>query len=218
MKIFSGTECQVCNGIGHVIDQFTKRQMLCPACGSRLLRRISRLPIEADKASFNTLVRYPWIEPAFNMAWEVVNRPVPNWWFTMEGSFGVGKTALMYAMCNHLMSRGVQVLYFRAFEAMQFIKDGFADNTSSQRVEEIQRVPVLAMDEVAYDMSDYDAKVIADIMGYRYARGGESLTIMAYNPPMTLLPPLVQSRIKDARSRFFSIAGRDLRPYIRSAS
>ncbi len=214
---FSNTVCRVCNDIGHVIDPRSRSQMLCPACGSRLLRRISRLPNEADKATFETLVRYPWIDPAIRSALEVVVRPVPNWWFTMEGAFGVGKTALMYAMCNYLMSRGIQVLYFRAFEAMQFIKDGFADNTASSRVEEIQRVPVLAMDEVAYDMSDYDAKVIADIMGYRYARGAESLTIMAYNPPMTLLPPLVQSRIRDARSQFFSIAGRDLRPYIRSA-
>ncbi len=204
--------CPRCNGTRHLKGEHGL--ILCPKCGTDLLWTVSRLPKEARAVSFGVLKPYPWLLPAMQAAWEVANRPEPNWWFTMEGNFGIGKTALIYAMCNHLIERGFAVLYMRAFEAMQHIKDGFSDNTASDRTTALQTVRVLALDEIAYSMSDYDSKVLSDILGYRYARGGELLTLMAYNPPHAL-PPLVASRIMDGRSRFFKLAGTDLRPHVR---
>lgn len=209
---FQGSVCPRCNGTRHLKGE--QGLILCPVCGTDLLWTVSRLPSEARAVTFDVLKPYPWLLPAMESAWEVVNRPAPSWWFTMEGNFGIGKTALIYAMCNYLIGRGIPVLYMRAFEAMQHIKDGFSDNTASDRTTALQTVKVLALDELAYSMSEYDSKVISDIMGYRYARGNELLTLMAYNPPHTL-PPLVASRIMDGRSRFFKLAGTDLRPHVR---
>lgn len=179
-----------------------------------MLRRASNLPAEAKGATFSTLTPYPWLVPALAAAQEVTARPVPNWWYTLSGAYGIGKTAVIYAMLNACLERNLKVCYFRAFDAMQYIKSGIADGTIDARIEEMKTVGVLALDEVGYDATDYDKKVLTEILGERYARGRACLTVMAYNPPLQL-PALVLSRINDGRSRAFKLEGRDLRPLIK---
>jgi hypothetical protein len=206
--------CPTCLDAQHVLDK-TGNVQLCPNCGPALLWQISRLPPEAKGARLSNLIVYPWLVDAIAAARKVVERPTPNWWFTLEGPFGVGKTALTYAILNEcIYQRGAKAIYFSAFDAMQYVKAGFSNGTSDVRASELQDVPVLGLDEIGYNASEYDQKVLGQILAHRYARGASCLTVLAYNPPL-MLPSFITTRIRDGRSYYFRLGGSDLRPHIR---
>lgn len=114
----------------------------------------------------------------------------------LQGPYGSGKTHLAYAIANELVSRGCSLAADSLPSLLQFIRDGFDDNSAGQRLRDLQTVDLLILDDVGAERStDWASEQVYIIVNHRYVF--ERWTIFTSNEPVTRLAGRIGSRIAE---------------------
>lgn len=93
----------------------------------------------------------------------------------LGGKPGSGKTHLLMAISNALISRGIPVLYFPFVEGLDELKSEIRENGSGyqKKLEQLQRAPVLFIDDLykikkGDEPTKYEIKFLFSVINYRY--------------------------------------------------
>lgn len=89
--------------------------------------------------------------------------------FVVLGQVGSGKTHLLFAIANSLLSSGVQVIYFPYVEAINDLKSNF--EIIEEKVERLKKVEVLFIDDLFKGRdkpTSWQIETMFSIINYRY--------------------------------------------------
>ena len=147
----------------------------------------------------------------------------PAGFVTFYGAYGTGKSHLLKGLVNGFRAAGVRARYATLPDLLADIRDRFGDDRGGVAVEEAidayQRIPVLAVDEVAdpdrANLTGWAKETIFRLLDARYNRRSEVLTAMASN----VRPEQMTAEWGYLRSRMggglvVEVGGEDMRPYI----
>lgn len=115
------------------------------------LIRSHYVPKEIMEASFSTIERdLPRLD-ALNALMEFcltyeVGKKMPG--IYLYGPLGVGKSRMMGAACRKLAERGIPSIMVYLPEFLREVKDAIQDGRVQEKVEVLQRVPVLVLDDI----------------------------------------------------------------------
>jgi DNA replication protein DnaC len=140
----------------------------------------------------------------------------PSGMLTIWGGPGNGKTIALLAIVNELRERrGVEVAYLRFPDLVDWLRDGFNDDTERDRYEFVRNVPVLALDEVdKARMTEYADEFRFRFLDdrYRLALAKQAVTVLAMNCDPQDLPYHIYSRLNDGRFDIVHNTDSDFRP------
>lgn len=93
----------------------------------------------------------------------------------LGGKPGSGKTHLLLAIANALLSRGIAVLYFPFVEGLDELRSEIRDSGGGyqRKLERLQRAPVLFIDDLyktkkGDEPTKYEIKFLFSVVNYRY--------------------------------------------------
>jgi DNA replication protein DnaC len=141
----------------------------------------------------------------------------PQYFYTLMGKPGRGKTRLLAAIVNEARKTGRTAVYTTTSELFDHLRATYAPTqagtlTYDAMMDKITSCTVLALDEFdRYSPTDWAQEKFFQLIERRYRRGDECLTCFATNAALDDLPQYVTSRMLDRRSHVFEIVGADLR-------
>lgn len=139
-------------------------------------------------------------------------------WVALIGTRGTGKTHLLAAVANQLLSRGESPLYVVAPDFLDYLRAGYdterenkISQNAAQRMEDARGCPVLLLDDLgAEKRSEWTDEQLYRLLNFRYNEGLP--TVVASNVTLDKLEPRIASRLQDASlSRIVLLAGEDQR-------
>ena len=141
-------------------------------------------------------------------------------WVALIGTRGTGKTHLLAAVANLLISRGESALYVVEPDFLDYLRAGYGfddaekvkvSESASRRMEDVRACPVLLLDDVgAGQRTTWTDEQLYRLLNYRYNEGLP--TVVASNVTLDKLEPRIASRLQDASlSRIVLLAGEDQR-------
>jgi DNA replication protein DnaC len=231
--VLCNPSCETCGGIGYVrwdvpIDHPSFGKLArCPNTNPKkrdpgFLRRYGLSPDEI-KMDWNSIipVRDSNIAEVVTQVKEVFERGYG--WIYLWGTFGIGKTLIQKITVAASIRAGKEAVYIRMAEIMDMLRDGYQADNFSDRMETLQKFPVLCIDEfdrVAEKKTDgisWVSEKRFTLMDVRYvsAGRGETLTIMTGNKnPAQLVfdDGYLSDRIHDHRFLVLEVTGESLRP------
>lgn len=186
----------------------------CPA-GAEIARRWRSLPAEAEGVTLATLRSVP--DPSWQAARAAITAfaAMPRGWLILSGTYGTGKTRLLYAALNELAARGRYGRYLTMPDLLDQLRDGITAGLYAERLDRVVEAPILALDELDKFRTDSDwaADVLEKLFIRRYREARYTGTLLVYNRERAdRLPAFLQSRIHDSHFRFVDLNGPDLRP------
>lgn len=135
--------------------------------------------------------------------------PAPSGWYSLLGSYGVGKTGILKSLVAGFVRAGVEARYVRAEDILTEIRATFDGDTDGGNEFEIirkySRIRVLAVDEVGTDRMSSTQWAQAKLMSVfdnRYSLRDHIATILATNETPESLSTVygyLASRMKDGR-------------------
>ena len=139
----------------------------------------------------------------------------PDGWLLLRGNRGTGKTHLMAAVANALMSAGQSPLYVVVPDFLDYLREGYdaeklAEN-ASRRMRDARDCPVLLLDDLGVEKRTlWTDEQMYRLLNHRYNEGLP--TVIASNVEMEELEPRIASRMQDsALARMVVLAGEDQR-------
>lgn len=139
----------------------------------------------------------------------------PQFFYTLTGKPGRGKTRLLAAIVNESRKTGRTAVYTTTSELLDHLRAAYAPGanvTFDGLLDKITTCTVLALDEFdRYSPTEWAQEKFFQLIERRYRRGDECLTCFATNAALDDLPQYVTSRMQDRRSHIFEIVGADLR-------
>ena len=152
-------------------------------------------------------------------------------WVFWSRAFGTGKTGILVALVQACWDQNIQALYQSVPAMLDRLRSSYAEGDYSALMDELKRIPVLALDEfhrwhnnarssdddLTEGSPSWAAEKIFQIIEDRYLHWDERLTLVATNrnPDKGDLDPIA-SRFSDSlRSRIIEVNGGDLRPNAR---
>lgn len=148
----------------------------------------------------------------------LINRQSPEAknWLVLQGGLGMGKTGLAAAIVNEMSAGLVPVLFFRLQEMFQEIQSRYgkdASPTADELILEIQRAPVLILDEFnVSNVSNDKARIIEEVIRYRHGRS--LATVITCNVDQRGMSAMWGDRTADVifeRAHWISLGGQKLR-------
>ena len=141
-------------------------------------------------------------------------------WVALIGTRGTGKTHLLAAVANLLISRGESALYVVEPDFLDYLRAGYGfddaekvkvSESASRRMEDVRACPVLLLDDVgAGQRTTWTDEQLYRLLNFRYNEGLP--TVVASNVTLDKLEPRIASRLQDASlSRIVLLAGEDQR-------
>lgn len=122
----------------------------------------------------------------------------PAGWLYIHGPVGSGKSHLAAAVCNHLAARGRTVAYATAAGLMTFLKAGFADSSADRRLLALQRVELLAIDDLGTERralaGEWAYEQFYELLNARYLH--ERPTVLTSNLPPSHLEERLRDRVR----------------------
>jgi DNA replication protein DnaC len=183
------------------------------AAGLRVVADWQQLPPDAAGVTLESLFDHPDQDQAYAATEAFCANPVG--WLTFGGTYGVGKTALLYAALNRLAERHRYGRYTTAPELIDKLRNLVrAGGDPDRYLDRWCDAPLIAIDELdKYDPTEFAEKSLFRLFNARYQRWQTSGTLIAYNlDRQDRLPAFLRSRIADGRFRFVRLAGADVRP------
>ena len=87
----------------------------------------------------------------------------------LSGGVGTGKTHLAAAIANHLVSKGIPVLFGTFGEHLEKIKEEFDVTDRREYLSKMKSTPMLVLDDVGKENStDWSKQILFDVINYRY--------------------------------------------------
>lgn len=143
---------------------------------SERLMKSSKITPEFQKKTFGNFTREgrpPLVQDAYKAAYNYVqdldDKNIPNKSIALLGRPGCGKTHLLMAISNNLISKRTQVLYFPFVEGFNEIKSNL--DSLETRIHQMQQAQVLYIDDLfkgRKEVTDFVIEQVFAIINYRY--------------------------------------------------
>lgn len=204
----SDSMCPDCNGqryyhydvvVGH---PFFGQLIPCPTCNQHTIDSLSGLS-ERERAiniaNISTNGR-PNTKAMKAAALEFINRPTG--FLSFHGKYGNGKTTIIMAIVNALITKGINVRYLTASDLLAYMRDTFNSETKEtdyDRVHELARIQVLCIDEMdKLRDTEYSREIQQELINLRYRDASVLGTILAWNGGRDAISmPAVVSRLSE---------------------
>jgi DNA replication protein DnaC len=113
----------------------------------------------------------------------------------LYGPYGSGKSHLAAAILNAAAARGLEARYASSLALLRLIRQGFKDRSADDRLEALQTVPLLVIDDLGVENeTEWNDASLFDLINARYV--AERATIYTSNlAPHELRDPRIASRI-----------------------
>jgi DNA replication protein DnaC len=188
----------------------------CSVCGpqrqAEYLRKMDGLTNEMRTWAFANTVTTRNAE-----AWQTAQAVAqsPEWFFTLTGPYGVGKTRMLTCIVNAAREARWPAVYLTTAELLDHLRSAYAPgaNVSYDAMwDRVSTARVLALDELdRWNPTPWAQEKFFQLVDARYRAGAEMLTVFATNSGIEGLPGYVQSRMMDRRCRIFNMTGGDVR-------
>lgn len=217
--------CPECQGLRFVVRDLAVghpdfgRSLPCSLCGGEVqqvaLKRMSRLSDAMLKITFDPPST---IETEYNRAALAAMRAQvarPQWFVTLLGPNGRGKSHLLAALVNASIAAGHSAVYLTTAELLDELRATFAPKSKlefSKVFDAALNAKVLVLDEFnRFNPTEWALEKFLQLIEYRYRKGDELLTAFASNAGFEDFEPYVASRMQDRRCLVFTIDGPDMR-------
>lgn len=126
----------------------------------------------------------------------------PQGWLVILGPFGCGKTHLAAAIANERMHRGGQAMFVTAADLVDYLRRTMNNNSPNQitfneRFSLIRDTPLLVLDDMSYDLSDFWKEKLFQILDHRYV--SRLPTVITTSRPLEELDARLVTRLLDGR-------------------
>ena len=125
----------------------------------------------------------------------------PHGFVALSGPPGIGKTMLSMCAVNDARNRGYAAVYMTAKDLLDHLRASFApdsNTTYDARWDLITKASVLAIDELSLSAAKpWAIEQLEELIGIRYRRIGDMLTIIATNHSLDSFTPKLTSRFND---------------------
>lgn len=215
--------CAECKDTGLVSDpDFPGNTIKCTACAHRrraqYLQRLCGLTLRERLASLNDIRATSNSDTARMVSAARRFIDAPMGFLTIYGTCGNAKTVVLQSIINACLAHDIEAIYVTFYDALQWIRAGFSDETAQHRIEQLRTVKVLAIDELdKVKESDWVIEFRNQLIDYRYRFGlsDQCGTVFAMNGEIDLLPEWLSSRLRDGRNVVIQNNDRDMRPLLR---
>jgi DNA replication protein DnaC len=125
---------------------------------------------------------------------------LPTGWLLLAGNVGSGKSHLAFAIANALLARGVGVYWETVPELLDALRAGFGDGSYTDRLQLMQRVPVLILDDLGTENStQWVSEKLFQLLNHRYMKNSPTVvtTNLDVDDPEVKLSARIRSRLLD---------------------
>lgn len=191
--------------------------MRCSTCGTQrqteYLQRIDGLSREMRGWQFGNTARHARNQQALDDAMALALSP--EWFYTLTGPYGVGKTRILVCIVNAGREAGWPSVYMTTAALLDHLRTAYApgsDVTFDAMWERIVTARILALDELdRWNATAWAQEKFFQLIDERYRNGADRLTVFATNANVDTLPGYVVSRMFDRRCRVYELTGADVR-------
>ncbi|NOK64250.1 MAG: AAA family ATPase [Chloroflexi bacterium AL-W] len=115
-------------------------------------------------------------------------------WLYLYGGYGSGKSHLAAAIAHIGIERGMSVSYASVPQLIRFINSGFADRSADARMEALQTVGMLVLDDIGTQPNtEHNNTTLFELINARYLY--QRITILTSNKAVTAHEGRIASRI-----------------------
>ena len=219
--------CPRCRGMGWLVHDVSPGHALfgsrglvpCDVCGQQrqaaYLLDLCGLTGEMLGYTFQTTKRLTANAAAYDAARQVV--AYPQWFLTLQGAPGVGKTRLLGTIVNEARAAGRKAVYTTTAELLDHLRAAYAPGvagalTFDALLDKVTDCTVLALDEFdRWNPTAWAQEKFFQLIEARYRDGERRLTCFATNAELDTLPQYITSRMQDRRCRVYTLSGPDIR-------
>lgn len=189
----------------------------CSLCGNEdrqiALRRMSRMTQSLSAVTFEKTVPTQFNQTALGALRAMPQNP--QWFVTLLGPNGRGKTHLLAALVNACIAAGHLSVYLTTAELLDELRATFNPKSSldySKMFDAALNAKVLVLDEFnRFNPTPWALEKLFQLIEYRYRKGDELLTAFASNATLEDFEPYIASRMQDRRCLVFNLDGPDMR-------
>lgn len=140
----------------------------------------------------------------------------PSTFYTLLGSFGLGKTRLLACMVNAGRAAGYTAVYTTTADLLDYLRAAYNPETRGlafdERWELLASARILAIDEFdRWNPTEWAREKFEQLIDTRYRNRGTHLTAFAANANKDALPGYVRSRMEDSTCYLYRMSGQDVR-------
>lgn len=200
--------CPECNGQRYfhydvgMDHPYFGRAFPCPVCNQATLDNLCGLKAHERGIALEHihLTSRPATTKAVQAARDFI--AAPRGFFSVHGNYGNGKTTILMAVVNALISKGIESRYITAASLLAYLRETFNEETQESdydRLHELARVPVLCVDEMdKLRDTPYSRELQQELINLRYRDAGVLGTVLAWNGALNDLPfPAIVSRLSE---------------------
>ena len=205
--------CEACSGAGYVhprrddgsVDY--SKAVPCKARGclydSAMAYKMGEIRansgmVEHEQSFDNFDADVPGVKKAYKAAWNIAEGLGELTWLLIYGGVGNGKTHLLNAIADRVMSRGIPTRLVMMADLMAELRMSMDEHKADARLDELKRIPFLLIDELGLEFgTEWEKSRIEELLASRWANARH--TVVATNRDITELPQRLQSRFRDKR-------------------
>jgi DNA replication protein DnaC len=117
-------------------------------------------------------------------------------WLYLFGNYGAGKSHLAAAVANAVATRGIKTTYASVPKLLDFIRTGYKDGSASARVEALQSVALLVLDDLGAEASKRDTdELLFQLLNHRSRERANLPTVITSNVHPDDLEPRIADRV-----------------------
>jgi DNA replication protein DnaC len=117
-------------------------------------------------------------------------------WLYLFGNYGAGKSHLAAAIANRAARLGTRTTYASVPKLLDFIRAGYRDGSASERIEALQGVPLLVLDDLGAEAGKKDTEELLFVLFNHRSRERANLpTVITSNVHPDDLEPRIADRI-----------------------
>jgi DNA replication protein DnaC len=140
----------------------------------------------------------------------------PRWLYTLQGTYGIGKTRLLACLVNGGRAAGWTSVYVTMAELLDHLRRAYAPSVPALTFDglwdRIVNATILAIDECdRFNPTPWAQEKFFELIDLRYRAGSQCCTAFATNASLDDLDVYLASRMRGRGSRVFEMTGGDLR-------